>query len=203
MVNFNISRHIPLSVNEFATSSFWFGSITAVGAVVGILIAALTYRSNSKQAQENFKAAQLTRNQELLKGIIVPLIEAYDSADAADIAIDILDDAPYVLPRTDAAYSRYKNGIIDKGALQITLRDHEKDQTSAGEDKVRNSFDELLAFFARLEYTMALELVKREQLYLFNYFIEKAAQNPGVVNFIQIYKAPLYGNLDSRLNCKS
>jgi hypothetical protein len=192
-----------MGAEEFGSSAFWFGVITAIGAVVGLLVAVFTYRQNSKQSQQNFIEAQRTRKLELLKDVIVPLIETYDAAHVMNIATDILDDGPYQLQKNDPSYYRYKNGLIDKKALEITLRDHEKDQTSPGEDEVRNSFDELLGFFARLEYTIDLDLVNRDQLNLFNYFIEKAAENPGVTQFVRIYKAPLYGKLDPRLNCNS
>jgi hypothetical protein len=192
-----------MSAEEFGSSAFWFGVITAIGAVVGLFIAVFTYRQTSKQSQQNFIEAQLTRNRELLKDVIVPLIETYDAANVMNIATDILDDKPYELPKKDPSYCRYKNGIINKKTLETTLRDHEKDQTSPVEDEIRNSFDELLGFFARLEYTMTMDLVKRDQLNLFNYFIEKAADNPGVVQFVHIYKAPLYGKLDPRLICNS
>jgi hypothetical protein len=192
-----------MGAEELGNSAFWFGVITAIGAIVGLFIALFTYRQASKQSQQNFIEAQLTRNREQLKDVIVPLIETYDAAHVMNIATDILDDGSYELPKKDPSYYRYKNGLVDKKALEITLRDHEKDQTSPGEDEIRNSFDELLGFFARLEYTMGLDLVKRDQLNLFNYFIEKAADNPGVVQFVRIYKAPLYGKLDPRLNCNS
>jgi predicted histidine transporter YuiF (NhaC family) len=62
-----------MGAEEFGSSAFWFGVITAIGAVVGLLVAVFTYRQNSKQSQQNFIEAQRTRKLELLKDVIVPL----------------------------------------------------------------------------------------------------------------------------------
>jgi hypothetical protein len=106
----------------------------------------------------------------------------------AEIAIDILDDYPYEFNRIDdpQAYRLY-NGAIYKEDLPLVLRRDEWIDTSPVEDKVVRSFDALLYFFAEPEYVVQIGLVKREDLKLFDYEIQKVVNRPAILNFVNIH----------------
>jgi hypothetical protein len=68
-----------------------------------------------------------------------------------------------------------------------------------GEHKIRESFDALIDFFVRLEYLMRLDLITRDDITFFEYYIEKAANEPTILKYIDHYPHALEGNLNSKL----
>jgi hypothetical protein len=164
-----------------------FASVVIAGGVA--LTGIFTYRQNKKKellAREN---ELHTRKKELLTQIIMPLLKEYNELNEAEIAIDILDDYPYEFNRIDdsQAYRLY-SGVIDKKDLPLVLRKDEWIDTSPVEDKVVRSFDALLYFFAELEYVVQIGLVKRDDLKLFDYEIQKVVKQPAILNFVNIHR---------------
>src|SRR5262249_8381706 len=87
------------------------------------------------------------------------------------------------------------------GHLDDILRDHKvRSITDPGEITIRKSFDELLDFFAKLEYLFSIDLLTAHQLEYFRYYINKASNEDAVVNYVKTYSFPLHGKLDNRLN---
>ena len=66
--------------------------------------------------------------------------------------------------------------------------------------EIRKSFDGLLDFFCKLEYLLGIGLLKYEELSYFNYYIERAADNHSVVNYVRMYEFPLNGKLNRNLS---
>jgi hypothetical protein len=78
------------------------------------------------------------------------------------------------------------------GDLQIVLRDHKGKDTEVvdeGEQRVRESFDQLLEFFTKLEYYLSLKLISRSELNYFEYYISRCyyKANGGVRTFAAAY----------------
>ena len=60
-------------------------------------------------------------------------------------------------------------------ALEWVLRDHKikgNEVKDASEHRVRESFDELLEFFTKLDYYLSLKLISKKELGLFEYYIK-------------------------------
>jgi hypothetical protein len=66
--------------------------------------------------------------------------------------------------------------------------------------EIRESFDTLLDFFCKLEYLLSIGLLKYEELTYFKYYIDRAAENNSVVNYIRMYEFPLNGKLNANLH---
>jgi hypothetical protein len=78
------------------------------------------------------------------------------------------------------------------GDLQIVLRDHKGKDTEVvdeGEQRVRESFDQLLEFFTKLEYYLSLKLISKSELNYFEYYISRCyyKANGGVRTFAAAY----------------
>ena len=181
-------------------------SVDQVPEYMGVGVAAIaawygirTYKNSNRECQAARQKEIVDREKEQLTDIIMPLLERYEKLDAAETAIRILDGNDHeIKDDSDPAYKLY-GPLIDVNDLPLLLRDHNWVNTSEEEDKVRDSFDELLFFFAELDYIMSIKLVGEANLELFKYEIRKAATNPAVVNFVRIYKLPLYGRIHPHL----
>jgi YVTN family beta-propeller protein len=144
-----------------------------------------------------YSVSQTLRKKDIVKDIVFPLKEQFDMEEV-ETAKYILDDVPI------------KYGFYDEDRLSDTLRDHRKNQEgwSNGDGEIRYSFDRFLDFLSTLEYLVAIGLINKEEkkksdddlLYPFRYFIDKAAKNKAVVNYVKIYNFPLYGRLHPNLN---
>ena len=153
---------------------------------------------------------------------IFPLIEDFNNDMKMLIAKAILDD--YSL-RKDMLYSIFiessqenksekflqgeflmesvKNNeaYVNESQLKHILRNHINNEVREQyEIIIRTSFDTFLDFFVKLEYLLSIGLIKKQETDYFNYYIEKAAKNDAVKNYIEIYKFPLKGKLHQDLN---
>lgn len=145
------------------------------------------------------------KKNELLTQIIMPVLEKYYKLDDADIAIDILNNFPYEFDEKDKedkdnlkAFKLYNKGEISKDDLPLLLRNDRWVDTSPVEDKVIKSFDDLLYFFAELEYIVELGLLKRPNLTLFQYEIDRAAEQEAILNFVNIQKLRFDGKIHDK-----
>jgi hypothetical protein len=68
--------------------------------------------------------------------------------------------------------------------------------------EVREAFDAFLNFLVKLEYLVSVGILDKKKdggLIYFSYFIDLAAKQKDVLNYIECYRFPLRGILDSRL----
>ena len=89
-----------------------------------------------------------------------------------------------------------------KTKISRLLRSHEKEAvTGYGEQKARQSFDDLLDFFTKLEYYLSLNLISEQELSYFKYYLEKCVKKgDGVVlDYATTYEYPAVFRLISSL----
>jgi hypothetical protein len=90
---------------------------------------------------------------------------------------------------------------VNEYQLKHILRNHRNNEVREQyEIIIRTSFDTFLDFFVKLEYLLSIGLIKKQEIDYFNYYIEKAAKNDAVKNYVMIYKFPLKGKLHSDLD---
>ncbi|HEU4861421.1 MAG TPA: hypothetical protein VFT15_16360 [Chitinophagaceae bacterium] len=73
------------------------------------------------------------------------------------------------------------------------LRDHaDRSVTGHGEHRARQSFDDLLDFFTKLDYYLALKLISKSELYYFLYYFERCAYKAdgAVMRYASTYGYP-------------
>jgi hypothetical protein len=162
------------------------------GGIATAIVGLVTYRQGVA-----------TTRKDVLKDIIFPLIKDYDESEKIDLATKILDDIPISEERTPPKEDR-PYGLYDKKRLLKTLEHHDikntKDNWDKGDTKVRESFDTILSFFGRLESLISINLVTKQELNYFHYFIKKAAENEAVVNYVRLYHFQLLGKLNADLD---
>jgi len=93
-----------------------------------------------------------------------------------------------------------KEGSIEqkgKEELKILVKDllrshGERSVTRNGEHRARQSFDDLLDFFTKLDYYLTLKLISKEELNYFLYYIKKSAfkADGAVMNYAKFYGYP-------------
>jgi YVTN family beta-propeller protein len=182
-----VISNIPLELSNSSIISIDPDTSIQILAVAGGFITAFV-------GLRTYYQSQMLRKKDILKDIVFPLKNDFDTSPEINRAKYILDDAPI------------EQGFYDEKRLLSTLRDHRNNRTSwePGDGIVRGSFDRFLDFLGTLEYLSAIELIKKEtQLYPFQYYIDKAAKNKALVNYVKIYNFPLYGGLHPNLNSKS
>lgn len=91
----------------------------------------------------------------------------------------------------EGAYQERPDELINAEIGNI-LRDHRvKPVTSNAEQRIRQSFDDLLDFFTKLDYYLKLELIEKEELNYFKYYIEKCAGKQGsILKYAVTYSFP-------------
>jgi hypothetical protein len=162
------------------------GTLTAAGGIATVLIGFRKWLTEQQQIR-------ISRQAETVKDVVLPLILEFDKSEELMIAKNILDDTPI------------GNRFYDEKRLSSTLRDHRNNREPwvKGDKAVRDSFDSLLDFFSKLEYLSSIDLLSQQQLEYFRYYIDKAAENNAVVNYVKIYNFPLHKRLHPNLNSKS
>jgi hypothetical protein len=80
-----------------------------------------------------------------------------------------------------------------KSLVKDLLRSHnERSVTRNGEHRARQSFDDLLDFFTKLDYYLTLKLISKDELNYFSYYIKKCAfkADGAVMNYAKVYGYP-------------
>ena len=117
-----------------------------------------------------YKETQILKRQEIL----FPLIKEFDESDKMYYSKAILDDV--VIPPENGWEKQM--GYYHISELETILRNHTtRSITDHGEAAIRESFDALLDFFAKLEYLFNIGLIKKQEISYFRYYINKCAVN--------------------------
>jgi hypothetical protein len=163
---------------------------TAVGGV-GAFWGIFTYREGQKLKR---------------KEILFPLIDEFDKAHKMFLAKAILDDFTCSLPDSQEELAQlgkitikdYKHPdqlkeLYHVDNLYITLRYHkdEGDVTDLRELCVRESFDAIIDFYAKLEYLKRIGLLKEEELEHFKYYYDKLVDSEAIRKYVTKYQLPL------------
>jgi hypothetical protein len=205
----------------------WIGAhrllIIVVGAAIAAIAGIITYEQNIPRdwinadrilalvtaligigtAIAGIITYERKKKNELLTQVVMPVLSEYNDLEDADIAVDILNDYPYEFMQTDDPKALHLySGRISKEDLPLVLRDNRWVDTSPVEDKVVRSFDALLYFFAKLEYVVKLGLLKRSDLTLFKYEIDRVADDEAICNFVNVNKLSFDGELNDKLKMK-
>jgi hypothetical protein len=92
------------------------------------------------------------------------------------------------------------DGYYHKSNLLVILRDHNAIPINDdGEIAIRASFDALLDFFVKLEYLLSIKVIKKGEIEYFKYYIDKTADEPPVIEYINKYEFLLRGKLHDNL----
>jgi hypothetical protein len=183
-----------------------YGS-TDLATIVGTVIPTLAGLFGLFWGTHTYRDGQILKRKE----IIFPLIEEYDDEpNKMLVAKKILDDfnlnLNQVLGGEENSLPAQKSNdrYYNKSKLENILRaDNPNIEYSSefddGEEAIRDSFDSLLAFFAKLEYLLKIHLIKKQEIFYFRYYINKAAENPAIRGYVDRYQFQLDGTLDPRL----
>ena len=114
----------------------------------------------------------------------------------------ILDGIAISYQNIPKSHDMPADGRYNEKRLLRTL-EADKSEWEPGDKTVKYSFDSLLDLFHKLEsqFIAIPNLITREELNYFDDYITKAAENKAVLNYVRKNKLPLYGKLDSELNC--
>lgn len=160
-------------------------AIVAGAGLVSLFIGLRTYQQS-----------QILKKKDILKDILIPLMQEFDSQ-KFKVAKDILDDV--IIRRSQS--TDYPDGIYAKNKLDRILRDHNQAPVILEpETEIREAFDAFLDFLVKLEYLFTIAILNKNEISYFQYFIDKAATNPNVINYIKIYNFPLTGKLHPSLS---
>ena len=72
--------------------------------------------------------------------------------------------------------------------------------TDIGEVAIRDSFDSLLLFFAKLEYLVKINHIRLKYIDYFMYYINRASNDKAIRRYIHYYDFPLTGVYTLALN---
>src|SRR5207247_792578 len=66
--------------------------------------------------------------------------------------------------------------------------------------RLRQSFDELLDFIGKLEYSLSLGIMTEDEVKYFSYYIEKCAKEEAIMTYARKYNFKSFLSLVKRLN---
>jgi hypothetical protein len=177
------------------SSQFILSLIGVVGGLITVTIGLITYRAN-----------MTLKKKDIMKDILVPLMNEFGS-DKFKVATDLLDNKK--VPNVDNQESNFwyclSQEYYTKADLEYLLRDRtteEPKKLTKSHKEIREAFDAFLGFLAKLEYLKKIKIVDEKEIDYFNYFICKAAEQPEVIKYMQIYQFPLHGKLHPNLKVK-
>jgi len=142
--------------------------------MIGMLLAALGFIITYAE----YKKSNRIKRAEFLEELIAEFNESKTYI-ARKLLDDFWFDGKLANPKeySDEAFIKGGSGKA-KGNLAadlaMVLRDHkgqDNEVIDEGEQRVRESFDELLEFFTKLEYYLSLKLISKPELYYFEYYI--------------------------------
>jgi hypothetical protein len=178
---------------------------TDLSTIVGTVIPTIAGLFALFWGAHTYSDGQLLKRKE----IIFPLIEEYEKSKNMRIAKKILDDCNLNLnevldKQNSSSQPKSNNRYYNKIGLKTILRAHNPNleyssEFDDGEKAIRDSFDSLLAFFSKLEYLLKIHLIKEQEVFYFRYFVEKAAELPAVLEYVDRYQFQLDGTLDHRI----
>ena len=158
-----------MNVFNLVTSDFdiIIKAATAAGGLYLFFRGIIEYRNNNRTKQAEF---------------LEKLIAGFDSP-KMEIAIRILDD--YDCTDLDPEGDCEKQGATD---LVTILRDHRKvPVTDKTQIKIRDSFCNLLDYFSKLNYYLKNDLISKDEIGYFRYYIDKVEDNEAIINYISFY----------------
>ena len=126
-----------------------------------------------------YRNTNRTRQAEFLEKLITGF-----EAPGLSLALRILDGY---------SYEDRENNLLEKGQgsvlnLEEILRNHkQKPVTSAFEIKIRDSFCAFLDYISKLNYYLHNELINKDELQYFRYYIDIARKNKAIHNYIKYY----------------
>jgi hypothetical protein len=167
---------------------FIISLIALVGGLITVTIGLVTYRQN-----------QTLKKKDIMKDIITPLIAEYDSP-KFKIATNLLDNKEGPEDLFDGIMR--KSTSSDLGYLLRDRHDEPAHLLTNSNQRVREAFDAFLNFLVKLEYLVSVDILDKKEnggLIYFSYFIDKAAKQEDVLKYMEAYRFPLRGVLDSRL----
>jgi hypothetical protein len=136
-----------------------------------------------------------SKNQTLKRQeIILPLMEEFDTNETLNIARTILDGFPFIVDgpeQREFGFDKLSDYLRDPSQLPVN---------DISEINLRNSFTALLDFFGKLGYLMDIGAITRRDLGYFEYYINKASNNPAIIIYTRIYKFELYAVLLDKMN---
>lgn len=136
------------------------------------------------------------RNQIIKRAdVIFPLITEFDNSEKMFFAKKILDN--FHIRVTNQGPNWHK------GDLSVILRIPSTDESYSYSDdqiKIRESFDALLDFLCKLDYLIKINLITKNELSYFNYYVDRLVNEPSIIKYLKNFNFPLYGRLNTNLN---
>lgn len=181
VVDFKIDRSNMSTYNIIELINTFITPVANFATVGALLFSILQY----KKEQEKNRSAQAQSRRDTVN----KLISEYRRSEKIQLALKILDDfvvepldeKDIVKPKHPPDYYRISN-------LGSILKDHSKGSiTDPGEIAIRDAFDELLDFLGILGYYLSVEVITKQDLSYFEYYIKKLKDNKAVENYANIY----------------
>lgn len=131
------------------------------------------------------------------KDTLFQLVREFDRSEQMYLAKKILDGYVYNFPESMDLGLNY----FSRENLKNILRHHQDaDITDPNEIKVRESFSDLFDFFDRLGYLHSNGIIKERELGYFAYYIDKARNSDGVLEFVKNYEFRWNEQLPKNIN---
>jgi len=118
------------------------------------------------------------------KDVLFELVKEFDKSEQMHFAKRILDGFVYNFPESiNLGINYFTKSNLNK----ILCHHNDRDITDINEIDVRDSFSALFDFFDKLGYLYSNKILKQKELRYFEYYVKRARESPGVLNFVKNY----------------
>lgn len=177
----------------------WIKSLALLGSAIAFIFSIVTWREQVHIKRADFLELKIKEFEDSSMLIAKSLLDSFAICDICNSDSSKLSDREMISigSSRDGVSSDIKLGNLNE-ALNEALP-----STNFSKQRVRLSFDKLLDFFGKLEYYLSLNLMSKDEVKYFYYYIEKSAKNDAIRTYADKYDFDLFLLLVRRLNLNS
>jgi hypothetical protein len=169
--------------------------LTLIGSVIAFAFTIITWKEQNHIKRAEFLEAKITEFQDTTKLIARSILDGYAVCDTCNnTRVNITDQEMIAIgssrtgDTTDIKLENLGNTLSERlPSINISKQ------------RVRQSFDRLLDFFGKLEYYIGLDLMTKDEVKYFRYYIDKCAKNEAIWSYAKNYEFTLFLDLVKRL----
>jgi hypothetical protein len=170
--------------------------LTLIGSAIAFIFTIITWDKQNQIKRADFLENKIKEFQEPSTFIARKILDGYASCDTCNNKSNRISDEEMISKgstrKNDSTDIKFEN--LDKTLNEILP------STNISKQRVRQSFDNLLDFFGKIEYYISLKLMTKYEANYFLYYIQRCYKNEAVMNYAKNYGFVLFISLTKRLD---
>lgn len=161
----------------------WLKILTLIGSIIAFVFTLITWNEQNQTKRADFLENKIKEFDDTSTLIARSILDDFAICDTIN-AIAINMSAQEMIYIGSSRIKDSTDKVLDIQLINIgkTLN-RDLPDTSISRQKVRLSFDKLLAFFGKLDYYLKLGLMTKKEVEYFTYYIRKCSDNDEIMKY--------------------